>query len=160
MTTDEMLISLSALSITLAGFAAIFRAFTNSKEVDGHSNTRLSSIMELGVAITLFSYLPEIAEGIGLTENSSYRVFATAGGFYYFRWLSEFYAIRNAEHKTPKAYRTACVSGIAVFLIFWATAFNSVSNIPEFYSLALVIMFFLQGIAFMSQFWAESASGT
>ncbi len=159
-TTDELLVSLSAISITLAGFAAIFRAFTNSKEVDGHSNTRLSSIMELGIAITLLSYLPEIAEGFGLSEINSYRIFATFGGLYYIRWLSEFYSIRNAEHKTPKTYLTACASGVTVFLLFWATALNLVTNIQGIFSLALVIMFFLQGIAFMSQFWAESASST
>ena len=158
MTTDELLVSLSALSIALAGFAAIFRAFTNSNEVDGHSNTRLSSIMELGIAITLFSYLPVIIEGFGLSETNSYRIFASIGGLYYIRWLTEFYSIRNAEHKTPKAYLTACASGVTVFLMFWATALNLVKNTQGLFALALVLMFFLQGLAFMSQFWAESAS--
>ena len=157
MSPEEVLPSVAGATITLAGFAAVFRAFSRSTGGDGHSNIRLNSILELGIAAALLCFLPAVLQSFGLSVNRSYRALSAVGGIYYIHWLYEFWKVRNADHQTPRSYRVATISACAVFALFCANALGVTSNVDGIYLIAILLILFLQGLAFLSQFWAEQA---
>lgn len=155
----ELLPAVAEASITLAGFAAVFKAFGGPHMVDGHSNTRLNSIVELGLAVALLSFLPTALSSLDVGPEEGLRILSVAGGVYYLRWLAEFWAIRHADHRTPKAYLTAVAAALVVFVLFWLNALGLSGKLQGTYLLAILIMFFLQGLAFMAQIRAEQGDG-
>ncbi len=160
MNPEDILHSIAGTTITLAGFAAVFRAFSASHKVDGHSEIRLNSILELGIAAALLCYLPTVLQSFDWSEDQSYQVLSAVGGLYYLHWLYEFWKVRNADHQTPKSYLVAASSACIVFALFWVNAVGLTSNLRGVYLIALLFMLFLQGLAFLSQFWAEQAKDT
>ena len=158
MSPEELLPSIAGATITLAGFAAVFRAFSRSAGGDGHSNIRLNSILELGIAGALFCFLPSVVRSFGPSVDQSYRALSVVGGIYYIHWLHEFWKARNADHQTPKSFRVAALSACVVFALFWGNALGATPNVEGIYVSAILIILFLQGLAFLSQFWAEQAN--
>jgi hypothetical protein len=53
-----MLDSLAEVSVTLAAFAADFRAFAAGSDPDGHSTVRLNAVIEGGLLLAFISFLP------------------------------------------------------------------------------------------------------
>ncbi len=147
MNPEDILHSIAGATITLAGFAAVFRAFTGSHQVDGHSEIRLNSILELGIAAALLCYLPAVLQSFNWHADQSYRVLSAVGGLYYVHWLHEFWKVRNVDHQTPKSYRVAAFSACTVFTLFWVNALGLTANLRGVYLVALLIILFLQGLA-------------
>lgn len=58
MALPEILSSIAGGLVTLAGFAAVFQAFSGEKDPDGQSRVRLDSVIEGGLLIAFVSYLP------------------------------------------------------------------------------------------------------
>jgi len=151
-----ILISLSALAITLAGFATIFRAFTTKLAADGHSHLRLIGIIESGIAITFFCYLPLIIQFFDISENTVFSLMGLAGALYYLRLNVFLFMARKIEHKTPIIYAASFLCALLVVLLFLATALSLFEPVQALYLLAIFMMFVGQGLAFIGQFWAES----
>jgi hypothetical protein len=69
--------SLAEASVTLAGFAAVFRAFGGDTDPDGYSRVRLNAVIEGGLVLAFVSYLPVAVEnsvvpdGVGLRASSA-----------------------------------------------------------------------------------------
>ena len=57
-TLPDIVSSIAGGAITLAGFAAVFRAFSGKLDPDGHSRVRLNSVIEGGLLIAFICYLP------------------------------------------------------------------------------------------------------
>ena len=60
-------------AITLAGFAAAFRASAGVYDPDGHSRTRLNSVIEGGLTVASVSYLPAWLFSAGFSESAVWR---------------------------------------------------------------------------------------
>ena len=68
-----MLDSLAEVSVTLAGFAAVFRAFTAGNDPDGHSTVRLNVVIEGGLLLAFISFMPGVLLSASLAADSAYR---------------------------------------------------------------------------------------
>ena len=77
-----MLDSLAEVSVTLAGFAAVFRAFAIGNDPDGHSAVRLNVVIEGGLLLAFISFLPGVLLGASLAEDAAYRVSGGIGGIW------------------------------------------------------------------------------
>ena len=65
--------SLAEGGITLAGFSAVFRAFSGKDDPDGYSEVRLQAVIEGGLLVALLSYLPATLAGAGLSPLASWK---------------------------------------------------------------------------------------
>ena len=72
--------SLAEASVTLAGFAAVFRAFATGTDPDGHSVVRLNVVIEGGLVLAFLCFLPSVLHSASLTEDVSLRVASVLGG--------------------------------------------------------------------------------
>ena len=60
-------------SLTLAGFAAVFRAFAGDTDPDGYSTIRINVVIEGGLAVAFLCYLPVALAAAGITPDSAWR---------------------------------------------------------------------------------------
>jgi hypothetical protein len=67
MELPSLLESMAEVSVTLAGFAAVFRAFGGGTDPDGYSTVRLNIVIEGGLAVAFFCYLPAALVAAGLS---------------------------------------------------------------------------------------------
>jgi len=68
-----LLESMAEASVTLAGFAAVFRAFATGDDPDGYSTVRLTIVIEGGLAIAFLCYVPAALAAAGLTTDVAWR---------------------------------------------------------------------------------------
>jgi hypothetical protein len=68
-----LLESMAEASVTLAGFAAVFRAFATGDDPDGYSTVRLTIVIEGGLAIAFLCYVPAALAAAGLTPEIAWR---------------------------------------------------------------------------------------
>ena len=73
MELPSLLESMAEASVTLAGFAAVFRAFGSNADPDGHSTVRLYVVIEGGLAVAFFCYLPAALAAAGLSPATAWR---------------------------------------------------------------------------------------
>ena len=91
-----MLDSLAEVSVTLAGFAAVFRAFGAGSDPDGHSTVRLNVVIEGGLLLAFISFLPSVLLGASLAEDAAYRVSSGIGAIWaFFRAIPGIQIIRG-----------------------------------------------------------------
>lgn len=64
-----ILASMAEGAITLAGFAAVFQAFSGTYDPDGHSRVRLNSFVEGGLTVDFVAYLPAWLGSAGLPDR-------------------------------------------------------------------------------------------
>jgi len=55
---ESALHSIGQVTVTIVGFAALLKAFNRESLSDPHSDPRLRSIVEQGLVVTLFCFLP------------------------------------------------------------------------------------------------------
>ena len=68
-----ILASMAEGAITLAGFSAVFRAFSGAHDPDGFSWIRLSIVIEGSLTIALCCYLPVGLISIGLPQDIAWK---------------------------------------------------------------------------------------
>ena len=73
MELPSLLESMAEASVTLAGFAAVFRAFGGGSDPDGYSTVRLNVVIEGGLAVAFFCYLPAALVAAGLSPAVAWR---------------------------------------------------------------------------------------
>ena len=73
MELPSVLESMAEASVTLAGFAAVFRAFAGGADPDGYSTIRLNVVIEGGLAVAFFCYLPVAFAAAGLAPSVAWR---------------------------------------------------------------------------------------
>lgn len=61
-------------AVTLAGFAAVFRAFGGDRDPDGHSRVRLNSVIEGGLLIAFTCYLPIWLGSLPIAAGLPWRI--------------------------------------------------------------------------------------
>lgn len=69
----NLLESIAGASVTLAGFAAVFRAFASRQDPDGFSAIRMNVVIEGGLVVALACYLPIVLAIAGLPESVAWR---------------------------------------------------------------------------------------
>ena len=69
-----ILSSMAEGSITLAGFAAVFRAFKGKNDPDGYSWIRLAIVIEGGLIVAFGCYLPIFLSSTGLGADQSWGI--------------------------------------------------------------------------------------
>jgi hypothetical protein len=69
-----VLASMGEASITLAGFAAVFKAFRGERDPDGYSWVRLSIVIEGSLILAFACYLPALLWAAGFSEALSWQL--------------------------------------------------------------------------------------
>jgi hypothetical protein len=152
---QDTLQSIAEVAATLVGFAALFRAFTRESVADGHSESRLRVIIEQGLVVVLLCFLPAWALSFEWSEESAYRVIATAAALWLLRWLYICYSLWNVESQTPVAFRIAVALNLMAFLAFAASASDPVGKVEPLYLTGLLTILIHVGWTFLFQFRAE-----
>ena len=79
MELPAVLASMGEGAITLAGFAAVFRAFGGAEDSDGHSRVRLNIVIEGGLVVALLCYFPAWLSSTGLSSDAVWRSSSAIG---------------------------------------------------------------------------------
>lgn len=74
MNLPGLLESMAETSVTLAGFAAVFRAFATGDDPDGFSAVRLTVVIEGGLAVAFLCYVPAALAAAGLAPGEAWRI--------------------------------------------------------------------------------------
>ncbi len=152
-----MLDSLAEASVTLAGFAAVFRAFAGDTDPDGHSRVRLNAVIEGGLALAFVSYLPIAVADISIPEGVALRVSsALLAMFVVLRSIVPGIAILKAGWPPPALFPLA--SALSVLgLAFLASGAFGVSTISSFaaHQAGVVSVFGALAATFVAQFRVE-----
>jgi len=69
-----ILASIAEGAITLAGFSAVFRAFSGAHDPDGYSWIRLSIVIEGSLVTALCCYLPIGLIAMGVAEQQAWKI--------------------------------------------------------------------------------------
>jgi len=152
-----ILTSMAEGAITLAGFAAVFRAFAGGYDPDGHSRVRLNSVIEGGLAIAFVCYLPAWLVSAGFTDSTTFRL---PSGIIIIWGLARIAVptsqILRSGARLPELFRSVVAAGIVALL---AAVLNVVGISPiSAYSthlLATTALFANVGLIFVAQFRAE-----
>jgi len=73
MELPRLLESMAEASVTLAGFAAAFRAFASGDDPDGYSTVRLTIVIEGGLSIAFLCDVRAALSAAGLTPGIAWR---------------------------------------------------------------------------------------
>ena len=76
--------SLAEVSVTLAGFAAVFRAFATGTDPDGYSAVRLNIVIEGGLVLAFLCFLPTVFHTASIPEDGALRVSSGLGATWLF----------------------------------------------------------------------------
>jgi len=160
MQLPEVLSSIAGGSITLAGFAAAFRAFSGTADPDGFSRVRLNSVIEGGLMIAIVCYVPAWLASLSVSADAVWR----ASSALILIWgvpriIVPTTMILRRRGPRPEMFKTVVAFG-AVAL---AAAFvNVIGAWPASgYSghlLGVIALFANVGAIFIAQFRAERAS--
>ena len=157
MELPAVLASMAEGSITLAGFAAVFRAFGGADDPDGYSRLRLTIVIEGGLVVALLCYFPSWLGSLDLSSDSVWRFSSAIGAIWaLFRFILVAIGIVRKGPPFPVLYLFAAPLGLASFLAFATTAvgFIPISAYSGFL-LGTVTLLATVGIVFIAQFRAE-----
>jgi hypothetical protein len=117
---ESALHSIGQVSVTIVGFAALLKAFNRESLSDPHSDPRLRSIVEQGLVVAVFCFLPALLTSFDLGADNAARFVSSVAAIWLLRWLRILYAIRKAELSSSIAwrYRTAVVLHVIAFVAF------------------------------------------
>ena len=154
MELEELRSNLAEIAVTLVGFSAFFRVFRNRDgAADGHSDSRLLVIIEVGLVVITACYLPEILESWGLTEAVSVKIGSAVLAFYWIRLLMLVVRIRKEQHATPITFKVVATMHV---VIFGTSATNAcLYGNDTLYTSTVFLGLVVVGTAFWAQFTAE-----
>jgi hypothetical protein len=152
-----VLSSMAEGSITLAGFAAVFRAFRGSHDPDGFSDVRLTVVVEGGLVVAFLCYLPAWLSSAGLSPDAVWRSSSIVGALWtFFRFILAAISVYRTASSLPVLYTVAVPVDVVSFLAFSATAVG-VFPLSTYsgYLLGTIAMLSAVGMMFVAQFIAE-----
>ena len=117
---ESALHSIGQVAVTIVGFAALLKAFNRENVTDPHSDPRLRSIVEQGLVVAVFCFLPALLTSFNLSSDNAARLVSGIAAVWLLRWLRILYLIRKAELRSSIAwrYRTAVVLHVIAFAAF------------------------------------------
>lgn len=156
---EAALNSIGQIAVTLAGFAALLRAFRQRDVADAHSDPRLRSIVEQGLVVVLLCFLPTLLVEFGLTAQLAVRVVAALAAVWLMRWLYVVYSIRKAElaSEIRWLFRIAVFNHYGAFTMFVLSAAGLIGRAEPLYFAGVIWTLVLVGWAFLAQFHSERA---
>ena len=157
MDVPAILASIAEGSITLAGFAAVFRAFGGNVDPDGYSRLRLTIVIEGGLVIALLCYFPSWLASLDLAPDLVWRFSAAVGTIWpLFRFIVVAFGIVRRGPPFPVLYLFAAPFGLISFFAYAATAtgLSAVGNYSGFL-LGTLALLATVGTVFIAQFRAE-----
>ena len=152
---EGMRATLAEISATLVGFSVIFRAFTGQRNVDGHSDARVTVIVEIGLVVVGLCFVPDLLAASGVATPIAFRAASGLMALYWVRWLVVTYQIRGDFHITPVAYRVAALLQLSVFGVSAANALFFGTEVM--YTTAVLAALAVVGVSFWAQFRVERA---
>ena len=162
MALPEILSSIAGGSITLAGFAAVFRAFGGTKDPDGQSRVRLNSVIEGGLLIALISYLPAWLGTMQIPSEAVWRLSCVV----ILVWgvprigLPSMRILRGAR-PLPELFVLVVIAGVVSLIASGVTVAGFWPNGSySGYLLAVLMLLVNVGLIFIAQFRVEQAGST
>jgi hypothetical protein len=152
-----ILASMAEGSITLAGFAAVFRAFGGNDDPDGYSRLRLTIVIEGGLVVAALCYFPSWLASLNLAADAVWRSSAAIGAIWpLFRFILVAFGIVRKGPPFPVLYVFAAPFGLISFIAFAATAagFFPGGSYAGFL-LGTLTLLATVGTVFIAQFRAE-----
>jgi hypothetical protein len=151
--------SLAEGAITLAGFSAVFRAFSGRDDPDGFSQVRLEAVIEGGLLVALLSYLPAALVAAGLSPSASWKAASVLGAAWLF--VRVYICINIARTARP----LPALFPLAFGLVLLATC-SYLATIAGFapwpteagYLISTLTALAYVGVVFLAQFRAERAA--
>jgi hypothetical protein len=158
MELPSLLESMAEVSVTLAGFAAVFRAFGSNADPDGHSTVRLYVVIEGGIAVAVFCYLPAALVAAGLSPATAWR----ASNFAAIAWviprsIGQVVVIVAQGWPLPALLPLAFFFGVLGLVALGCGAFGVIPP-PSGLQAGLVAVFAAIGCTFIAQFRVEHAN--
>lgn len=157
MVLPEILSSIAGGSITLAGFAAVFRAFDGARDPDGQSRIRLNSVIEGGLLIAFVSYLPAWLGTMQLPVDAVWRCSCLVIVLWgILRIAVPTTKILRSSKPLPELFLLVVVAGAISLVVSGVTAaghwpYGSYSG----YLLAVLMLLSNVGLVFIAQFRVE-----
>ena len=154
---ESALHSIGQVAVTIVGFAALLKAFNGENLSDPHSDPRLRSIVEQGLAVAVFCFLPALLNSFSLSSDSAARLVSGVAAVWLLRWLRVLYLIRKAELSSSIAwrYRTAVVLHVIAFGAFLLSVSGMIGQPQSFFFAGILVMLCVVGWAFLAQFHIE-----
>jgi hypothetical protein len=154
---ESALHSIAQVAVTIVGFAALLKAFNRESLSDPHADARLRSIVEQGLVVAVFCFLPALLASFELTPQNAARVISALAAIWLLRWLYILYVIRKAELHLSIAwrYRTAVVLHLVAFTAFLASASGVIGRPEPLFLSGIVTLVSIVGWAFLAQFHIE-----
>lgn len=147
--------SLAEASVTLAGFAAVFRAFATGSDPDGYSTVRLNVVIEGGLVLAFVCFLPSALQGACLSTEASLRVASALGGLWsILRGIVPGAQIVRGGWPLPELFLVAIVFGVAAIVAFGVGAIGVSASQPA-HQLGAVALFGAIASTFVGQFRVE-----
>ena len=117
MELPAVLASMGEASITLAGFAAVFRAFGGAEDPDGHSRIRLNIVIEGGLVVAFLCYFPAWLSSAGFSSDAVWRSGSAIGALWVlFRMMLISFRILGSGAPLPVLYPVAVPIAVLSFL--------------------------------------------
>ena len=157
MELPTVLASMAEGSITLAGFAAVFRAFAGNDYPDGYSRLRLTIVIEGGLVVAVLCYLPSWFASLDVAPESIWRLSAAIGTIWpLFRFILVAFGIVRKGPPFPVLYLFAAPFGLISFIAF-AGAATGLSPVGPYsgFLLGTLALLATVGTVFIAQFRAE-----
>ena len=154
---EAALYSIGQIAVTLAGFAALLKAFRQKNATDAHSEPRLKSIVEQGLVVVLLCFLPSLIFSFGVDLDTAVRWISAVAAAWLFRWLYILYIFRKAEISAAIAslFPVTVVLHVAAFVAFLLSATGLIGRAEPLYFCGVVLTLTLVGLAFLAQFQSE-----
>ena len=154
---ETALSSIGQIAVTLAGFAALLRAFRQKDAADAHSDPRLLSIVEQGLFVALLCFLPTLLVEFELTSQMAVRIPAVLAVVWLMRWLRTLYVIRTAQlsRHLRRLFRIAVFMHVAAFVAFVLCGTDVIGRVEALYLCGVVLVITEVGWTFLVQFQSE-----
>jgi small-conductance mechanosensitive channel len=154
---ESALHSIGQVAVTIVGFAALLKAFNRENVTDPHSDPRLRSIVEQGLVVAVFCFLPALLTSFNLSSDNAARLVSGIAAVWLLRWLRILYLIRKAELRSSIAwrYRMAVVLHVIAFAAFLLSVSGIIGRAQPFFFSGIVVMLCVVGWAFLAQFHIE-----
>jgi hypothetical protein len=154
-----MLDSLGEVSVTLAAFAAVFRAFAAGSDPDGHSKARLNAVIEGGLLLAFISFLPSALLSASLTEKGAYRLSSGVGSAWaLLRGTVPAFSVIRSGWPPPALFPLALALHLAALVPFvlGVLAVGPLGSIAA-HEVGCVALFGWIAVVFLAQFRVERA---
>ncbi len=154
---ESALHSIGQIAVTLAGFAALLKAFRRKDAADAHSEPRLKSIVEQGLVVVLLCFLPSLILSFGVDLEAAVRWVSAVAAVWLSRWLYILYMFRTADISAEIAslFPVTVVLHVAAFVAFLLSATGLIGSVEPLYFCGVVLTLTLVGLAFLAQFQSE-----